>query len=112
MYFTEADDPEHGQWTIYKKLKPKVVTPSFVVQINMKFVRPRQQPKVANYVMSTNNPAAIRWIVVIDVSVRWSRRTAASKSRSTTRRACFRLHALYKDGAWLAQFHRYLIDRP
>lgn len=113
VYLSEMKAPEHSKWQIYDKLKDKIVMPPDTVQINEKFVPQVEQPKVANWVILTNDLAAIALDVddrrFVVAETQRSQKEIADRAESGTYEA---LHARYDDPAWMANFHRYLVDNP
>jgi hypothetical protein len=110
--FSEADTTDHSRWAVYRALKSKVVTPPDSMQVNIKFVRATEQPKVANYVMFTNDPGAIafdktdRRVCVVETPHSFD--TILEYGATGVFRE---LHALFDDPKWMARFHRWLLRR-
>ena len=110
--FSEADSAEHNRWKVYKALKAYVAAPPPTVSVNAKFIPRKEHVKVANFVMLTNDPAA----VAMD---RGDRRTCVVESpyqletvlRYAQTGVFPRLHAMYRDPEWMRLFHRFLLDR-
>ena len=110
--FSEADSPEHSRWKVYRALKSKVVRPPDTANINVKFIPAREQIKIANYVMFTNDPGAVavdrgdRRVCVVETP-----HTFDAVLRYTNTGVFKRLHAMYTDSGWMERFHRFLLDR-
>jgi hypothetical protein len=111
--FSEADSAEHNRWAIYRALKSKVTKPPDTVQVNIKFIRPQEQVKVANYVMFTNDQAAVamdrgdRRVCVVETP--YSLDTVLAYTATGIFK---RLHTLYAKPMWMGAFYRWLLDRP
>jgi hypothetical protein len=110
--FSETRSTDGGAGRIYRTLKEKITTPPDTTSVNVKNLRLREMKKVANFLMLTNDPAAVaaergdRRICVIETphlesAVRVHQASGVFKT----------LHGLYASVEWMANFHRFLLDR-
>ncbi|HEX8013529.1 MAG TPA: phage major capsid protein [Casimicrobiaceae bacterium] len=110
--FSEADTTEHSRWAIYRALKSRVTTPPDTTRVNRKNIAAVEQLKTANYIMFTNDPAAVAFD-------KGSRRVCVVESpydlktvREYAATGVFkRLHALYADIQWLGLLHATVVGR-
>lgn len=109
---SELDTADSSRWKIYKRLKDQTACPPDYIGVNIKYIPSRMMPNVANYIILTNDPAALafeeddRRFAVVEIH-----RTKV-QAREYAAAGVFRaLHAAYAEGGWLENLYTFLQAR-
>lgn len=112
VFASELDTAEGSRRRIYRKLKGPVAKPPDHVRVNVKFIPARDMPKVSNFLIFTNDPAAValddgdRRFAVVE-----TQRTRAEVLEYSARGAFRELHGAYREPGWVANLYAYLLKR-